>query len=416
MLVYKSLFSCLFLFVTLNTLYAQPLDLLIRGGRVIDPRNKIDSVLDVGIADGKIVEVSEDIRTERAGTVVDASGLIVTPGLIDLHSHVFFGTEPNAYLSNGFSAVPPDGFTFRTGVTTVIDTGGAGWRNFNQFKEQVIERAQTRVLAMLNIVGTGMKGGPIEQNIGDMNPILTAQRAKEYPELIVGIKVAHYLGGDWIPVDRAVEAGRLSQVPVMVDFGSHEPELSLESLLLTHLRPGDILTHTYTDFRGRLPIVDSHGILKPFVNDARARGIVFDVGHGGGSFRFSQAVPAMNQGFPPDTISTDFHTSSMNAGMKDMLNVMSKFLNMGMSVIDVVKRSTWNPARTINRDDLGHLSVGVVADLTVLREMKGRFGFVDVSGGKLLGERKLEVELTVRAGQIVWDLNGLSRMLWGQGS
>jgi len=213
-------------------------------------------------------------------------------------------------------------------------------------------------------------------------------------------------------VDHAVTAGGRANVPVMVDFGTHEPELSLEALLLRHLRPGDIYTHTYMNVNGRLPIVDSDGMLKPFVSNARARGIVFDVGHGGGSFLFNQAIPAMSQGFGPDTISTDLHTGSMNGGMKDMLNVMSKFLNMGMSVQDVVERSTWNPAQTINRDDLGHLSIGAVADVAVLRERDGEFGFVDVAGGKLIGDRKFEAELTVRAGQIVWDLNGLSRVQW----
>ena len=412
MLIRRAVFTWVFLSVAVGVLHAQSLDLLIRGGRVIDPRNEINAVLDVGIADGKVVEVVEQIQESRAKTVVDASGLIVTPGLIDLHAHVFFGTEPNAYLSNSFTAVPPDGFTFRVGVTTVVDTGGAGWRNFIQFKEQVIDRSQTRVLAMLNIVGSGMKGGPVEQNVDDMNPELTAQRAQEFSDIVVGIKVAHYRGEDFGPVDHAVTAGGLANVPVMVDFGTHEPELSLEALLLRHLRPGDIYTHTYMNVNGRLPIVDSDGMLKPFVSNARARGIVFDVGHGGGSFLFSQAIPAMSQGFPPDTISTDLHTGSMNGGMKDMLNVMSKFLNMGMSIQDVVERSTWNPAQTINRDDLGHLSIGAVADVAVLRERDGEFGFVDVAGGKLIGDRKFEAELTVRAGQIVWDLNGLSRVNW----
>ena len=392
--------------------HAQPLDVLIRGGRVIDPRNGVDGVLDIGIANGEIVEVADGIADTRADTSVDASGLIVTPGLIDLHAHVFFGTEPNAAYSNSYNALPPDGFSFRAGVTTVVDTGGSGWRNFIQFKEQVIDQSRTRVLALLNIVGSGMKGGPVEQNLADMDPTLTAMRASQFREIVVGVKVAHYEGEEWDPVDRAVAAGRLAQIPVMVDFGSHEPELSLEALFLTHLRPGDIYTHTYTDIRGRIPIVDPNGDLRPFLSAARERGIVFDVGHGGGSFRFSQAVPAMAQGFPPDTISTDLHRGSMNGGMKDMLNVMSKFLNMGMSVPDVIARSTWHPARTIHREDLGHLSVGAVADVAILRVREGDFGFVDVAGGKLAGDRKLDGELTVRAGQIVWDLNGISASAW----
>ncbi|MFB3131221.1 MAG: amidohydrolase/deacetylase family metallohydrolase, partial [Rhodothermales bacterium] len=150
--------------------HAQTLDLLIKGGHVIDPKNGINGTMDVGIADGRIAEVARDIPEDRAETVVDASGLYVTPGLIDLHTHVFFGTEPDAYLSNSYSSLPPDGFTFRSGVTTVVDVGGAGWRNFKRFKEQTIDHARTRVLAFLNIVGSGMKGGPIEQNINDMDP------------------------------------------------------------------------------------------------------------------------------------------------------------------------------------------------------------------------------------------------------
>jgi dihydroorotase len=388
---------------------AQDFDILIRGGHVLDARNDVDAVMDVAIDDGVIAEVAASIDPSRAETVVDAAGLYVTPGLVDLHAHVFFGTESNAYLSNGYSALPPDGFTFRAGVTTVVDLGDAGWRNFPQFKEQVIDRSRTRVLAFLNIVGSGMKGGPVEQNLADMDANLTAMRAAEYDELIVGVKVAHYAGDDWHPVDRAVAAGEAAGIPVAVDFGGHVPPLSLEDLFMTHLRPGDIFTHTYANVRGRVPIVDDEGQLRPFVRRARARGIVFDVGHGGGSFLFSQAIPAMEQGFPPDTISTDLHTGSMNAGMKDMLNVMSKFLVMGMSLEDVISAATWRAAQAIHRDDLGHLSVGAEADIAVLRLRKGDFGFVDVGVRKLEGSQKLECELTLRAGDVVWDLNGLSR-------
>jgi dihydroorotase len=188
----------------------------------------------------------------------------------------------------------------------------------------------------------------------------------------------------------------------------------LKELLLTHLRPGDILTHTYAQARGRIPIVDEQGTVHSYVFEARKRGVIFDVGHGGGSFLFRQAVPALKQGFLPDSISTDLHTSSMNAGMKDMLNVMSKFLNLGMSLQDVILRSTWNPAQEIKRPDLGHLSVGSVADVAVLRVQKGDFGFVDVGGGKLRGAERLECELTLRQGQVVWDLNGISRPPWEQ--
>ena len=404
-------FACLCLWPA-GLVRAQEFDLLVKGGHVIDPRNEIDAVMDLAIADGKIARVAAEIPAAQARQVVDATELYVTPGLVDLHAHVFFGTEPNAAYSNGYNALPPDGFTFRAGVTTVVDVGGAGWKNFLQLKQQVIDRFQTRVLAFLNIVGSGMKGGPVEQNLADMDPMLTAMRAKEFPELIVGIKTAHYQGGDWEPVDRAVEAGRLAEIPVMVDFGNHDPPLSLQDLLMSHLRPGDILTHTYAQSRGRIPVVDEQGNVRPFVFKARERGLVFDVGHGGGSFAFRQAVPAMRQGFVPDTVSTDLHWGSMNAGMKDMLNVMSKFLNMGMTLSEVVERSTQSPAHVIKRTDVGHLSVGAVADVAVLRLRRGQFGFVDVRNGKLPGDQKLECELTLRAGEVVWDLNGISTVEW----
>jgi len=387
-------------------------DLLIKNGRVIDPKNGIDAVMDVAVAGAKIGRVAGNIDPKLAKNVVDATGLYVAPGLIDIHAHVFYGTERDAYLSNGESAVPPDSHSFRSGLTTVVDVGGAGWRNFPQFKDQVIDRSRTRVLSFLNIVGSGMKGGPVEQNLADMDARLTAMRIRQHPGVIVGIKVAHYSGPEWDPVTRAVAAGQETNVPVMVDFGGHTPPLSLEDLLLKHLRPGDILTHTYAHVRGRIPIVDENGKVRPHVWEARKRGVIFDAGHGGGSFLFRQAVPAMKQGFHPDVISTDLHTGSMNSGMKDILNTMSKFLNMGMSLQDVIKANSSKAAEAIKRPDLGHLSAGAEADITVLNLRRGRFGFVDVSGGKLLGDQKLECELTVKGGQVVWDLNGISRPLW----
>jgi dihydroorotase len=393
---------------------AQRYDLVIKGGHVIDPKNQIDAPMDVAIAGGKIAQVATEIPSAQARQVVSATGFYVTPGLVDIHAHVFYGTQLDSDYGGGYSSVPPDGFTFRSGVTTVVDAGGSGWRNFLEFKDQVIDRVKTRVLALLNIVGSGMRGGPIEQNLGDMDPKLTAMRIKEYREILVGVKTAHYEGPEWDPVDRAVEAGRLANVPIMVDFGHFVPERPFQELVLKHLRPGDIYTHTYL-YRlpnHKLPMFDAEGRLLPYLVEARKRGIIFDVGHGGGSFLFRQAIPAMKQGFPPDSISTDLHIGSMNAGMKDMLNVMSKFLNMGMSLPDAILRSTWNPAREIKRTELGNLSVGSVADLAVLNLHQGHFGFIDVDGGKMMGTQKLECELTVREGKVVWDLNGISHQEW----
>ena len=389
-----------------------PIDLLIRNGTVIDARNGVNGVMDVAISGGKIARVAAGIDQTGVARVVDATGLYVVPGLIDIHAHVFYGTDPNAYLSNGDSAVPPDSHSFRSGQTTLVDVGGAGWRNFPQFKAQVIDRARTRVLSFLNIVGHGMKGGPMEQDLTDMDARLTAMRIRQNPGVIVGVKVAHYSGPEWDPVTRAVEAGKLGDVPVMVDFGGHTPPLPLEDLLLKHLRPGDILTHAYAHVAGRIPIVDEQGNVRPYVREARKRGIIFDAGHGGGSFLFRQAVPATKQGFYPDVISTDLHTGSMNSGMKDILNTMSKFLNLGMPLPEVIRANTARAAEVIKRPELGHLAVGGEADLAVLNVRKGKFGFIDVQGGKLLGDQKLECELTVKGGQVVWDLNGISRPLW----
>ncbi len=389
-----------------KTLLAQPYDLLITKGHVIDPKNNLNGVMDVAIMNGKIAEVASKI-TKEAKKTVDADGLYVVPGLIDIHGHHHYGTEPDHYLSNGYSALPPDGFTFRSGVTTVVDAGGAGWQNFGQFKEQAIDNSRTRVLAFLNIVGAGMRGGAYEQNADDMDPKLTAMVARRYSEYVVGIKLAHYSGEEWGPTELAVEAGTLADIPVMVDFGGSEPPLSLETLFLKKLRPGDIFTHCFANVNGREPIVEN-GKVRPFIIEAQDKGIIFDVGHGGGSFLYSQAVPAIKQGFRPNSISTDLHTGSMNGGMKDMINVMSKLLNLGMTLDEVIETSTWNPAQIIKREELGNLSVGSGADVAILSVDKGKFGYIDIAGFKMNGDKRIVCQMTLRDGRVVWDLNGLA--------
>lgn len=410
---YISLIALL-LFYSSTILLAQNYDLLIKGGTVIDAKNGINAVMDVAVKDGKIASVSQNIASDQAKTLVSAKGMIVSPGFLDIHGHNFHGTIPNAYLSNSFSSLPPDGFTFRSGVTTIVDAGGAGWKNFHVFKEQVIDRSKTRVLSFINIIGSGMKGGAVEQNLDDMNAKLTAMVAKQHPGIVVGVKLAHYNGFEWEPTDRAVEAGKLADIPVMIDFGGSDPELPLKTLFLEKLRPGDIFTHAYANVNGRTAIVDDKGKVRPFVFEAQERGIIFDVGHGGGSFLFNQAVPATKQGLYPNSISTDLHTGSMNGGMKSQINIMSKFLNMDMPLADVIAASTWNPAQYIQRTDLGHLSVGAVADITISKVKKGDFGFIDSRGFKMNGKQKLECELTVREGAIVYDLNGISRPMWDE--
>jgi len=393
---------------------SQRIDILLKGGVVIDPKNSIDGQMDLAITGGRISRVAVGIPSDSAKKVIDVRGMYVTPGIIDMHVHVFHGVDAGAYIANGYHSVPVDGFTFRAGVTTVVDAGSSGWKNFRLFKAQTIDRSRTRVLAFLNIVGGGMYGRLEEQDVSDMNPVMTAYMIRhEFPELIVGIKSAHYWG-DLTQVDLAVKAGELANVPVMVDFGEHHPPNSIEELFMKHLRPGDIFTHTYANGpEERETVVDKAGSVKPFVFSAQKRGIIFDVGHGGGAFSWIQAVPAAKQGFWPNTISTDLHTESMNGGMKDMSNVMSKFLALGMSLQEVILRATWNPARVINRKELGSLSVGSEADVAVFTVRNGDFGFTDVSGTRIMGKQKLEAELTIRAGKIVWDLNGISATAYG---
>jgi dihydroorotase len=383
-------------------------DIVLRGGHVIDPRNGTSAVRDVAIASGTIAAVEAHIDTDAAIELVDVSGLYVTPGLVDIHVHVYTGTgEAHSYA--GDNSVYPDGFTFRAGVTTVVDAGSSGWRNFDDFSARVISRSRTRVLAFLNIVGHGMRGDAFEQDLGDMEAPPAADVARRNRGTIVGIKTAHYAGPEWTPVERAVQAGTAADIPVMVDFGKNQPERPIGELVTAKLRPGDIYTHVYSGLRNEL---DRPGHLNPALFEGRKRGVIFDVGHGGGSFLWRVAVPAVQAGFLPDSISTDLHIGSMNAGMKDMLNVMSKFLALGVPLDDVIRRSTWNPAREVKQEALGHLSVGAVADVAVLRVERGTFGFVDSNGARLRGTERLVCELTMREGKVVYDLNGITRPDW----
>jgi dihydroorotase len=377
-------------------------DLLLKGGRTIDPKNGIDGVRDVGIKDGRIAAVDASIDASRAERVVDVSGLVVTPGLIDIHVHVFHSTGiPGAWA--GDNSVMPDSFSFRTGVTTLADAGSAGWRNFEQFRTTVIDRAQTRVLAFINIAGYGMVSNMVEQ--GDWDPEEVARLAKKHSDVVVGVKAAHYEGPGWESVDNAVAAGRLAGRPIMVDFGWFVPERPYWELVGEHLRPGDITTHAY---RGPVPWIDKQGKLFPYLHAARKRGVIFDVGHGGGSFVFRNAVPAVKQGFYPDTISTDLHSGSRNSAMMDQPTTMSKFLAMGMPLADVIRASTWRAAQVLGHGEIGHLSVGAVADVTVLQVEEGDFVYRDVGNGRFTGRQRLHADMTLKDGAIVWDWNSRS--------
>jgi dihydroorotase len=381
--------------------------IIIKGGKVIDAKNNINEKFDVAIQDGKIAKIAKNIDPALGAQIVNAEGMLVTPGLIDLHAHVFWGTEPDHYLSNGLVGVTADGFSFRAGVTTLVDAGGAGWKSFPTFKKNVIDGSRTRVLSFLNIVGEGMRGGSFEQDVSDMDVKMAAQTAIENKEYIVGFKLAHYNKPDWTPVEKIVEAGTIAKMPVMIDFGGGR--LPIEDLFFKYLRPGDIYTHVFTELERRDPVVDlKTRQLRPFMIPAQKRGILFDIGFGSGSFNFNQAIPAIKAGFLPDMLGTDLHTGSMIGAMKDQLNVLSIHMAMGMDIPSVVARSTWIPAKAIQREELGHLSEGAIADVAILSIRDGKFGYRDIAGNKHEGTQKLECEMTIKDGRIVYNLNAIA--------
>jgi len=371
-------------------------DLILRSGHVIDPENAVDGPADVAVTEGCIAAVAEGLP--GAGKrEVDVSGLYVTPGLIDLHVHVYGGY--NGWLF-------PDQHALPFGVTTVVDTGGPGWRDFEDFAETIVRPSKTRVLAFVNIVGAGMTGAP-EQDVAEMDPAACAQAIARYPEVAVGCKTAHFGGPGWEASGGALEAARLSNTIAMIDFAPKPTRTYAQ--LLERMGPGDIHTHVYA---AHIPLLDDERVVNGYVREARERGVIFDTGHGGGSFWFRIAVPALEQDFPPDTISTDLHKASRLGPNATMPQTMSKFLAMGMPLHEVVYRSTQRPAEVLSRPGLGHLTPGVEADVAVFELRSGEFGFVDAGRARMAGTRKLECELTVRSGEIAWDANGRARPDW----
>ena len=388
---------------------AQNIDLLLKGGRVIDAKNKIDGKLDVAVKDGKIFRVAANIPEGSAKKVVDVSGMLVSPGLINMHTHVYAGS--NVGFTDGTSSQLPDAFAPRSGITTVVDAGTAGWRTFPDFKSKIIDKSMTRVLAFLSIAAGGYSVDKAQENIEEMDVQKTAETVKNNPDILVGVRIGRYDGKEWTPFERASEAAKIVNKPLFVEC--HLPEYSLADQL-NRMRSGDIITHAFENVAERMTVVDEQGKVRPFVLAAQKRGVLFDVGHGGGGFWFNQAIPAFEQGLWPNSFGTDEHRTSMNSGMKTMLNVMSKYLNMGMSIPDIMARGSWNAAKSIKREDLGNFSEGSVADIAVLSISEGKFGFVDSGNNRIEGSRKFEAELTVRAGRIIWDLNGLAAKTFEQ--
>ena len=372
-------------------------DLLIKGGSVVDPVGLTTTTSDIGVTDGLIAAVGPSLRDGDANRVLDARGLLVTPGLVDLHVHVWSGVAE--------LAIENDPHHLARGTTTVVDAGSSGANTFRGFRRYVIEPSVTRTLAFLHISGMGQ----LDLEIGELEDIRWARvdravdMARAHPDVIVGIKLrlSTYLvaSNTLTAFDRAHEATAAIGKPLMLHIGGTvDPSLSLEGAL-ARLRPGDIVTHSFTGFPPG--IVDSAGRVIDVAVDARQRGVAFDVGHGAGSFSWRTAEAALADGFPPSTVSSDLHIGNVNGPVYDLVTTLSKFLLLGLSVEEVIAMATARPAAAIGRaDEFGAIAVGRVADLSVLRLVEGRFTLRDSLGVERVGDRRLEPVATIRAGTL----------------
>jgi len=369
------------------------MDLIIQGGTVIDPATGLHARSDVAITDGRIVAVEPHIGLGGATEVLDATDLLVVPGLIDLHVHVYWGGADLSIL--------PGPHDLERGVTTIADAGSSGANNFAGFRRFLIEPFEGTILAYLNIAVMG-QADPVLGELHDIRYAIVdraVEVAKANRDLIVGLKVRvseQLAGRNGVEaVARAVEAGIEIGCPVMVHIGgSYAP---IEDIL-SQLRAGDIVTHAFTAWEPG--IFDSDLRVIPSALEARARGVLFDVGHGAGSFAFRRGEAALADGFRPDTISSDLHRFNVNGPVFDLLTTMSKYLHLGLPLDDVLAMTTVAPAAALGRSgEMGRLAVGAAADIAVLRLDEGRFPFVDSIGTIIEGRQRLAPVATFKRGR-----------------
>jgi len=370
----------------------QSRDLLIKGGTVIDPSQNLHAQLDVAVKDGKILQIAPDIPADGASSPISAKGKIVTPGLIDVHVHVFEGVGP--------TGVNADQYCLGRGVTTAVDAGSAGYFSIAGFRQYVIKPSATRVYAMIDIGARGTLMGVAGNylNLDWVNPQLTARAAEASKPDVVAIKARlskEITGANDVEVlERALEAAKISNLPLMVHIGDSYSPLPE---ILRQLRKGDIVTHCFTGRpRG---LLDANGKILPEMLECRERGVLFDVGEGG-TMSLDVAEKCLQQNFLPDTIGTDLTSLSINGPVYDLVTELSKFLTIGMSLDQIIERVTLRPTRMFNFGvEIGTLRPGTVADITLLEVREGSFIFGESTGKKRTGRQKLQSTATIRAGK-----------------
>ena len=368
-------------------------DVLLKGGTVIDAAQNLNARRDVAITGGVIAAIEQDIPEGAATQTINVKDKFVTPGLVDIHTHVYYGVTT--------WGIRADGVCPTAGTTTVVDAGSPSWVTFPGFREFIAEPAQTNILTYIHISGIGLVYGPIGEmhDIAYANPSRVAETLQAHRDMTVGVKVRQgkmQVGDNGVePLKLAIEAAEQAETPVMCHIGAGVPLPDILRLL----RPGDVITHCFQGNGDN--IVDEKGRVIPEAWKAREDGIIFDVGHGAGSFRYEIAQRAMEQGFISDVISTDLHTGNINGPVYDLPTVLSKLMHLGLSLEDVIEKATFSAAQAIQREEqLGHLKVGTVADVAVFEVLDGEFEFFDTHGTKFIGTKKLKAALTIREGKI----------------